>query len=474
MSLFARLPDVTSTVRGALASFLGSNTNRLTGQAPSKPQVLSMLQSRAPEEQLKALKFILAQYFGRRDVGEYLSHVANLITSSYEVKKLAYFFLNAIGNAHKREVLMCINSFHKETSDKQPLVRATALRALTGLRLSEIVELLFVTVQKATNDFSIYVRKTAALNIMKLSEVEESLLPQLSELLSKVLKDPYMLVVGPAVLVLHILFPNRLDLLHPHYRRICRGLSNFEDWYIPTTLTVLLRYARTYLDKRLVGIETTDPDLKLLLDNVEPLFNSSSPSVLLAAANVFYHLAPEARYRAAAHSLLTFRSTKAEIAELMLDMIHAFASKMPEVYSGFHSFFYLSGRDTLAVARQKIDILTLLITEGNALYVLRELMVYAHMENLDIATLSISALGVCAQKPAFSEACTKHLVSLLKSQRSGVISQCIIVLRGLIALSPDKYHKVIVHCAKYLDTLESSTARASAIWIVGAYNVTPK
>ena len=189
---------------------------------------------------------------------------------------------------------------------------------------------------------------------------------------------------------------------------------------------------------------------------------------------MFYHLAPEGRYRAAAHSLLTFRSAKAEIAELMLDMIHAFAAKMPEVYSGFHSFFYLSGRDTLAVARQKIDILTLLITEGNSLYVLRELMVYAHMENLDIATLSISALGVCAQKPAFSEACTKHLVSLLKSQRSGVISQCIIVLRGLIALSPDKYHKVIVHCAKYLDTLESSTARASAIWIVGAYNVTPK
>jgi len=473
MSLFARLPDVTSTVRGALASILGSSTNRLTGQAPSRQQVLSMLQSRAPEEQLKALKFILAQYFGRRDVGEYLSHVANLMTTSYEVKKLAYFFLNAIGNAHKREILMCINSFHKETSDKQPLVRATALRALTGLRLSEIVELLFVTVQKATNDFSIYVRKTAALNIMKLSEVEESLLPQLSDLLSKVLKDPYMLVVGPALLVLHTLFPNRLDLLHPHYRRICRALNSFEEWYLPTTLTVLLRYARTYLDRRVLGIDTLDPDLKLLLDNIEPLFNSSSPSVLLAAANVVFHVAPETRYRTAAHSLLTFRSAKTEIAELMLDMAYAFAAKTPEVYGGFHSFFYLSGRDALTVARRKVDILTLLIAEGNAMYVLRELVAYAHIENLAIATLSISALGVCAQKPAFSDACTKHLVSLLKSQRSGVIAQCIIVLRGLIALSPDKYHKVIVHCAKYLDTLESSTARASAIWIVGAYNVTP-
>ena len=471
MSLFAGLPDVTSTVRDALASIIGSSSRRLTGQAPSRQQVLSMLQSRTSDEQLKAMKFILAQYFGRRDVGDYLSHVANLVTTSYEVKKLAYFFLNAIGNAHKREVLMCINSFHKETGDKQPLVRATALRALTGLRLTEIVELLFVTVQKAVNDFSIYVRKTATLLIMKLSEIEESLMSQLIELLAKALKDPYMLVVGPALLVLHTLFPNRLDLLHPHYRRICRGLCGFEDWYLPTALTVLLRYARTYLDKRLLNVETLDPDLKLLLENIEPLFNSSSPSVLLSASTVVYHLAPVSRYRSAAYSLLTYRSAKPEIAELMLDMAHAFASKLPEIYTGFHSFFYLNARDSLSLSQKKLDILTLLITEGNYVSILRELVTYSHMENLSIAKLSISALGICAQKPSLSEACTKHLVALLKSQRTGVIAQCIIVLRGLIAISPMKYHKVIVHCAKYLETLESSSARASAIWIVGAYNV---
>ena len=472
MSIFTKIPDVTSRVKSAFANILGTTSNRLTGTSVSKQAVITLLQSKSPEDQLKALKMILALYFARRDVGEYLSHVANLMTTSYEVKKLAYFFLNAIGNAHKREVLMCINSFHKETGDNQPLVRATALRALTGLRLPEIVELLLVTVQKCSSDFSLYVRKTAALNLLKLSEIDESLLPQLSDSLLKVLKDPYMLVLGPALLVLHVLFPNRLDLLHPHFRRVCRGLSSFEEWYVPTVLTVLLRYARTYLDKKIIAAERVDPDLRLLLENVEPLFHTSSPAVILSASSLFYHLASESRYKPAALALLTFRSGKGEIAGLLLDMALSFARKSPEVYSGFHSFFYVTQKDTAELAKKKLDVLTLLVGENTAPAILKELVAYTHSESLPIATLSITALGVCAQKPTISDSCTKHLVSLLKSQRTGIISQCIVVLRGLISLSPDKYHKVIVHCAKFLDTLESSSARASAIWIIGAYNVT--
>lgn len=59
-------------------------------------------------------------------------------------------------------------------------------------------------------------------------------------------------------------------------------------------MRLLLRYARVMLPKpiRTEDGYDLDKDLKLLLTSVEPTFMSRNPSVVLAAAKVYYYIAP--------------------------------------------------------------------------------------------------------------------------------------------------------------------------------------
>lgn len=70
-------------------------------------------------------------------------------------------------------------------------------------------------------------------------------------------------------------------------------------------MRLLLRYARVMLPRPVVQQagegkgktdEELDPDLKLLLDSVGPVFHSRNPAVVMAATRIFYYLAPPSRF----------------------------------------------------------------------------------------------------------------------------------------------------------------------------------
>lgn len=102
------------------------------------------------------------------------------------------------------------------------------------------------------------------------------------------LRDRSPLSLGTAVLALDNVAPSRLDLLHVHFRRLCRILPDIDSWGQVDVLRVLVRYARTMLPKPVPASEKQrmeekekeeDKDLKLLLDCAEPLFMSKNPAV---------------------------------------------------------------------------------------------------------------------------------------------------------------------------------------------------
>jgi AP-3 complex subunit beta len=103
------------------------------------------------------------------------------------------------------------------------------------------------------------------------------------------LKDRSPLSIGCTAIAFSAICPTRFDLLHPHYRRLCRTLIDVDEWGQVNLLELLLRYARTMLPRPVVkestsdGVETAveevDPDLQLLLASSEPLFMSRNPAV---------------------------------------------------------------------------------------------------------------------------------------------------------------------------------------------------
>jgi hypothetical protein len=73
--------------------------------------------------------------------------VKNVATPSLEVKKLVYIYLVHYAEKKPDEALLAINSLQKDLSGPDPVVRALALRALTGIRVRVAAPLGVIAVQ---------------------------------------------------------------------------------------------------------------------------------------------------------------------------------------------------------------------------------------------------------------------------------------------------------------------------------------
>ena len=107
--------------------------------------------------------------------------------------------------------------------------------------------------------------------------------PELVSIITTLLRDRSPLSIGSIAVAFDAVSPTRLDLLHPHYRRMCRLLIDLDEWGQLMWLNLLLRYARTMLPKPSIdgaeGRLHSDVDLELLLSSSESLLHSRNPAV---------------------------------------------------------------------------------------------------------------------------------------------------------------------------------------------------
>lgn len=103
-----------------------------------------------------------------RDVSEFFAQVVkNVASTNMEVRKLVYIYILRYAESEPDLALLSINTFQKDLTDSSPLIRAMALRVLSGIRVSMIGSIVALAVKKCATDVSPYVRKTAALAIPK-------------------------------------------------------------------------------------------------------------------------------------------------------------------------------------------------------------------------------------------------------------------------------------------------------------------
>ena len=293
----------------------------------------------------------------------------------------------------------------------------------------------------------------------------------LIQLLCKLLADSNIMIIGPALMAFNQICPEKLDLLHGHLRRIIRTLPQIEFIFIPNTVHILTRYARFYLDKQFAeGSSKLDSDMKSLLESVEQLLNYDSPSVIISAAEFFLFFKAEAYYQKSITALLTFKYHPHQIAFLQLSLLYEYAKVAGNLFNSIFSYFYIIFTEHSELILKKLEILGIITSENNATSILKELTCYSSHENQEISALAITTIGkICENNQNLSIACTKHLVTLLKSKSPYITSQVIIVMRKLINHDPFKHKKIIVHCAKNIENIHFPVARACALWIIGKY-----
>jgi AP-3 complex subunit beta len=349
-------------------------------------------------------------------------------------------------------LLLSINTFQKDLSDPSPLIRSMSLRVLTSIRvpviqgksLSAVTDLraehsgiVMLGLKKLVNDRNPWVRKTVAGGLAKVYEwvachdtngnadsprMDSSSLPSLLPLLQILLASPSPLTLGATLTAFSEICPDRLDLLHPYYRHICRLLVDADEWGQSVALEVLTRYARAMLEKpdtagsappaptpKTTGdidaesedeFDGLDIDLAMFLDCARPLFQSRNPAVVLAAARTYYHLAPS-NNKAIGQELLVLpllrlagstegRVAGKEIASLTWEVIGSMVEERPVsgpmegksqplmsqwLFAKHLTSFYVHTSEPVAVKTNKIRAMRVLVSAESAQASLREFKV---------------------------------------------------------------------------------------------------
>lgn len=129
---------------------------------------------------------------GRDASGLFPSVVKNVVSKNIEVKKLVYVYLVRYAEEQQDLALLSISTFQRALKvffffhtlnqdfrknncisclqDPNQLIRGSALRVLSSIRVSMIVPIVMLAIRDAAADMSPYVRKTAAHAIPKLYE----------------------------------------------------------------------------------------------------------------------------------------------------------------------------------------------------------------------------------------------------------------------------------------------------------------
>lgn len=125
---------------------------------------------------MNAIKRIIAMMTFGKDVSSLFGDVlAVMQPDNLELKKLIYLYLINYAKSQPEVAILAVNTFVKDTTNNNPIVRALAIRTMGCIRVEEITEYLCEPLRKCLRDPDPYVRKTAALCVPKFYEINHEL-----------------------------------------------------------------------------------------------------------------------------------------------------------------------------------------------------------------------------------------------------------------------------------------------------------
>ena len=415
-----------------------------------------MLDSNKDSLKLEAMKRIIGMVAKGRDASDlFPAVVKNVVSKNIEVKKLVYVYLVRYAEEQQDLALLSISTFQRALKDPNQLIRASALRVLSSIRVAMIVPIVMLAIRESASDMSPYVRKTAAHAIPKLYSLDAEQKDELIIVIEKLLSDRTTLVVGSAVMAFEEVCPERTDLIHKNYRKLCNLLVDVDEWGQILIINMLTRYARTqFVDPNLDdGVDddeeenkpfydedesddaktsskspkrsaySLDIDHRLLLRQAKPLLQSRNASVVMSVAQLYHHIAPKNEVSVVAKALIRLLRSHKEVQSVVLTCIVSMSMERKSIFEQYLKSFFVRTSDPTHIKILKLDILTNLANEINITIILREFQTYISSNDKDFVASTIQSIGRCAASiKEVTDMCLSGLVHLL-SNKDGELLQ---------------------------------------------------
>lgn len=424
------------------------------------------------------------------------SVVKNVASPNIEIKKLVYIYLLSYAEQEPDLALLSINTIQKSLSDGNPQVRALALKTMSGIRVPVISQIVSLAIKKGLGDMSPHVRRAAALAIPKCYGLDPNTLPQLLDYVSTLLGDRQYYVAGAAVKAFLEICPDRIDLIHKHYRGLVKKLVDMDEWSQLATLRLMTRYARLCFPKRTRRVKKSngtkgfydddddeedegaqilvlDSDLELFLRAIKPLLQSRNSGVVLAVTRCYINLGTDEYINLSIGPLIALLRGPQDIQIIALYNIVSVCLTRPEAFVKYANQFLVHSKDSPQIWALKLELLTLIFPHCENYMkgvILKELEHFSHGTDKELVRQAVRAIGRCAQSDARTSAqCLRLLLNQITSLDGNLVAESLTVVRHLIQQDPASHTNTVIRLAKNLDNATNPRARATIIWLVGEF-----
>ncbi|KAJ6111827.1 hypothetical protein N7523_007888 [Penicillium sp. IBT 18751x] len=417
-------------------------------------------------------KTIMAMTLGKDVSALFPDVLKNIATGDLEQKKLVYLYLMNYAKSHPDLCILAVNTFVQDSEDPNPLIRALAIRTMGCIRVEKMVDYMEEPLRKTLRDESPYVRKTAAICVAKLFDLNPAMCLEngFLEMLQEMIGDPNPMVVANSVTALSEIShtapeTQALQVTPNTLRKMLMALNECTEWGRVTILSTLAEY------------RTSDvKESEHICERVAPQFQHANPSVVLAAVKaVFLHMkfvGPElakAYLKKMAPPLVTLVSSAPEVQYVALRNIDLLLQKQPDILNKELRVFFCKYNDPPYVKFQKLEIMVRIANDRNVDQLLAELKEYALEVDMDFVRRAVKAIGQVAIKiESASEKCVNTLLDLINTKVNYVVQEAIVVIKDIFRKYPG-YEGIIPTLCQCIDELDEPNARAALIWIVGQY-----
>ncbi|KAL5168866.1 Beta-adaptin-like protein C [Glycine soja] len=407
------------------------------------PELKEELNSQYKDKRKDAVKKVIAAMTVGKDVSSLFTDVVNCMqTENLELKKLVYLYLINYAKSQPDLAILAVNTFVKDSQDPNPLIRALAVRTMGCIRVDKITEYLCDPLQRCLKDDDPYVRKTAAICVAKLYDINAELVEDRGFLdsLKDLISDNNPMVVANAVAALAEIQENSsrpiFELTSSTLSKLLTALNECTEWGQVFILDALSRYKAA--DAR---------EAENIVERVTPRLQHANCAVVLSAVKMILQQM----------ELITSTDVVRNLCKKMAPPLVTLLSAEPEIQ-------YVALRNINLIVQRRPTIL------AHEIKVLLEFKEYATEVDVDFVRKAVRAIGRCAIKlERAAERCISVLLELIKIKVNYVVQEAIIVIKDIFRRYPNTYESIIATLCENLDTLDEPEAKASMIWIIGEY-----
>ena len=411
-----------------------------------------------------------------KDVSSLLADVVkNGQTANLELKKLVYLYLINYAKSAPDLAILAVNTFVKDSQDPNPLIRALAVRTMGCIRVDKITEYLCDPLLKTLRDEDPYVRKTAAICVAKLYDINPELVEERGflELLRDLLGDANPMVVANAVAAL-------TEIADTSGRPEVFTINTTVLYKLLAALNECTEWGQVFILDALAGYTSTSvADAEMVVERVTPRLQHANCAVVLSSVKVVLKQLPllsgntellGSLRKKLAPPLVTLLSSEPEIQYVALRNLSLIIQRYPSILGSEVKVFFCKYNDPLYVKMEKLEILVRLASERNVDALLLEWREYATEVDVDFVRKSVRCVGRAAiALEGAAERCVNVLLELIQTKVNYVVQEAVVVIRDIFRRYPGRYEGVIGTLCECLDTLDEPEAKASMIWIVGEY-----